>query len=604
MAQNNANQKLNDLLVSKNFSPQALDNQGKPAANPQDATLFSFDYTADSGKDYGTVAILINDDVSVYFGDNLGKSMDPADKNDWFDFLYQVRQFAMRNVPGNFSTQDLNKLKYSLAGQAAIKEGLFESWSGTKNTSWNGRPTEARLMIKHKKTIGEGDARFRYVESLFVETADGERYKLPFTKLSGGRAMVEHVRQGGKPYDARGQHIGTIVQEMNVLSRFRRANQGRIFEGETAQLVEQATHYYETLQHTLKSLSSKTGYSKYFEAWDPAAISDEDVIIEDLRHMFVETNIDSRIEQALPLLAKLQRETAMKEANIFEDWANLITEGTWALPDTKEKQTQLIALLSQELPVGADATNATEQLYDLLGDDELFDQLADLASEDANADARNIIIARLEELKDNHDVAQVIGQLKVGEPTEQPVQPEQPEQSVQPEQPVAESAMSEVDILLQDIARGDVDIYNVYANPKSNIEKFVSDQIHEKYDEIVIDKGLHADDDVEQILQMIQDDLAKDYGVDEGWKGRTAGMVAGELLAPEIPGSGMVGGAIGDKLGDKLSNLFNKNKEEADEMNETTALTGQYGHSGKLKTVDAIDADMMDRIKFLAGITR
>ena len=103
---------------------------------------------------------------------------------------------------------------------------------------------------------------------------------------------------------------------------------------------------------------------------------------------------------------------------------------------------------------------------------------------------------------------------------------------------------------------------------------------------------------------MIQDDLAKDYGVDEGWKGRTAGMVAGELLAPEIPGSGMVGGAIGDKLGDKLSNLFNKNKEEADEMNETTALTGQYGHSGKLKTVDAIDADMMDRIKFLAGITR
>jgi hypothetical protein len=454
-------------------------------------------------------------------------------------------------------------------------------------------------MIKHKKTIGEGDARFRYVESLFVETADGERYKLPFTKLSGGRAMVEHVRQGGKPYDARGQHIGTIVQEMNVLSRFRRANQGRIFEGETQQLVEQATHYYETLQHTLKSLSSKTGYSKYFEAWDPAEISDEDVIIEDLRHMFVETNIDSRIEQALPLLAKLQRETAMKEANIFEDWANLITEGTWALPDTKEKQTQLIALLSQELPVGADATNATEQLYDLLGDDELFDQLADLASEDANADARNIVIARLEQLKDNHDVAQVIGQLKVGEPTEQPVQP------VQPEQPVAESAMSEVDILLQDIARGDVDIYNVYANPKSNIEKFVSDQIHEKYDDIVIDKGLHADDDVEQILQMIQDDLAKDYGVDEGWKGRAAGTVAGMALAPEIPGSGMIGGAIGDKLGDMFD------KEETDEtvgggnwLEETTALTGQYGHSGKLKTVDAVDADMMDRIKFLAGITR
>ena len=139
----------------------------------------------------------------------------------------------------------------------------------------------------------------------------------------------------------------------------------------------------------------------------------EDVIIEDLRHMFVEQNIDSRVEQALPLLARLQKETTMKEANIFEDWANLITEGTWAIPDTKEKQSALVTLLSQELPVGADAINATEQLYDLLGDDELFDKLGELAEQDANADARSIILDRLEELKDNHDIAQVIGQLKM-----------------------------------------------------------------------------------------------------------------------------------------------------------------------------------------------
>ena len=54
--------------------------------------------------------------------------------------------------------------------------------------------------------MGVNEARFRQVESLFVETADGERYKLPFRNLSGGRAMVEHVRQGGKPYDMRGTH--------------------------------------------------------------------------------------------------------------------------------------------------------------------------------------------------------------------------------------------------------------------------------------------------------------------------------------------------------------------------------------------------------------
>jgi hypothetical protein len=148
-------------------------------------------------------------------------------------------------------------------------------------------------------------------------------------------------------------------------------------------------------------------------------LTDEDVIIEDLRHMFVEQNIDSRIEQALPLLAKLQQEHNMKEANIFENWTNLILEGTWAVPDTKEKQTALVTLLSQELPVGADATNATELLYDLLGDDELFDRLEELAEQDANADARIIILSRLEELKSNPDIAQVIGQLKTPTPDSQ-----------------------------------------------------------------------------------------------------------------------------------------------------------------------------------------
>jgi hypothetical protein len=39
-------------------------------------------------------------------------------------------------------------------------------------------------------------------------------------------------------------------------------------------------------------------------------------------------------------------------------------------------------------------------------------------------------------------------------------------------------------------------------------------------------------------------------------------------------------------------------------LEETTALTGQYGHSGKLQPVKGTNADMMDRIRFLAGITK
>jgi hypothetical protein len=271
-------------------------------------------------------------------------------------------------------------------------------------------------MIKHKRALGENDARFRYVESLFIETAEGERYKLPFTKLSGGRAMVEHVRQGGKPYDIRGQHITSVVEEINVLSRFRRANHGQIFEGDTAQLVEQTNAYYESLQKQLKGMSNKRGYSTYFESWNPTEISEEEVVIEGLKHLFITQNLDTRIEQALPLLARIQQEgNAMKEANIFEAWATRLMEGTWALPDTPEKQAKLVELLSDTLPVGADATNSTEQLYDLIGDDILFDQLHDLADQDANADCRQIIIDRLQQFQGDPDVAEVINRLNIND---------------------------------------------------------------------------------------------------------------------------------------------------------------------------------------------
>ena len=415
MATNTPAQQLFDLLVSRDFDPELLDVKGMPATDPSEADIFNFDFRAESGKDYGTVVVLLGNDnnLEVYFGDNVGRTMEGNDKQEWFAFLEQLKHFAVKNFM-EFSPKNINRLRYSMQGQAAIKEGLFESWTGTKTQSWNGNQTEARLMIKHKKSLGETDARFRYVESLFVETAEGERYKLPFTKLSGGRAMVEHVRNGGKPYDIRGQHIVQIVEELNILSRFRRANQGRLLEGDTAQLVEDTNAYYETAQRTLKSLSTNRGYTSYFESWNPAEVTEEEVVIEGLKHLFVTQSIDTRIEQALPLLARIQQQgKAMKEANIFEAWAERLLEGTWQLPDTPEKQQDLIELMSQEQPVGADATNITEQLYGLLGDDHLFDQLEELAERDANADARQVIFDRMQELSSHPEVLKVIEQLNI-----------------------------------------------------------------------------------------------------------------------------------------------------------------------------------------------
>lgn len=446
MAQKTAAKQIFDLLVTQDFDPESLDSSGKPAADPADAEIFSFDFVSHSGKNYGTVVVMLSDEgeLELFFGDNIGKTMEGEDKAEWYAFMQQLKQFATKNFM-TFGSNNINRLRYSMQGQAAIKEGLFESWHGNKTTSYNDRPDHVRLMIRHKKPIGEGDARYRYIESLFLETSDGERFKLPFTKLSGGRAMVEHVRSGGKPYDARGQHIANIVEELGVLARFRRANHGKVFEGDTESLVNETNAYYENLNRLLKGLGSRRGYTNYFETWNPAEITQQDVIIENIRNMFVRTSLDERIEQALPILARIsQQGHDMKEANIFESWVAKLVEGTWAVPETPEQKQQLVDLLTKELPVGADATNATEQLYDLIGDDRLFDQLRELADQDANADGRPLVIDRLNQLSSDPDIRAVIQQLPVPSPaqtapgtdTTQPVapvadttQPVAPEQS-------------------------------------------------------------------------------------------------------------------------------------------------------------------------------
>jgi hypothetical protein len=77
--------------------------------------------------------------------------------------------------------------------------------------------------------------------------------------------------------------------------------------------------------------------------------------------LFITQTLDQRIEEALPILARIQQQgTEMKEANIFEAWARQLVEGTWATPDTPEKRATLAQLMSAEFPVGPDAINVTE----------------------------------------------------------------------------------------------------------------------------------------------------------------------------------------------------------------------------------------------------
>jgi hypothetical protein len=431
----NIEQKLADLLDTRDFHPETTGKDGRPS-DTDESKVFTFDYVSQSGKNYGTMVIVLGSkdnptEMLIMYGDNLGKTMEsPEDRDDFFNFQQQLMALAHRNR-WTGTMMDISKLHQVQASLKALTEGLFEGYYGNKRTSYSGEPTEARLVINHNRVLGENDKRYRYVESLFIETADRERFKLQFTNLAGGRAMLEHVRQGGKPYDIRGSHINNMVTEMKVLNRFNRASQGRVMEGVTQEITEQAHLYYQSLRESVKRMGTPRGYAHYFESWHPAEIGEQEGLVEDIKTMFIEQTLDSRIEEALPLLARIQQQgNAMKEADIFESWINRLAEGTWATPKKPEQLNKLKELMSKELIVGPDGTNATEQLYSLVGDDILFDRIDELAA-DTNGKANvwddSVVQARLQELG--------IDTSTIGQPDD--AEPTGTEPGIQPEQPVA-----------------------------------------------------------------------------------------------------------------------------------------------------------------------
>jgi hypothetical protein len=399
--ENNASQQLYDLLVTRDFDPESLDSMGKPTVNPSEADLFSFNFSA-NGNEYGTVVILVNgdNDLELFYGDNLGRGMDAGDKGDWYDFLAVVRNLAKRHLL-TFSLNNMNKLKYQMKSMAELSEGLvLEAWKGQgKNKSYNKQPGNAKVVIQHSRAIGEGEQRFRNIGALFVENAQGERFKMPFKSIGGAKAMARHVSEGGTPYDSFGQHISEIVNEINTLGKFIRASRGNQFaqNQQALSIVEDAVNHYSDLKRKAKKMIGKRGYKEIFSTYDPMIVTELDETIESVREVFVNSAVDSRIEEALPILAKI-KESTMKEANQFENWTNQIMEGTWALPETAEDMARLQELMSKPLPCGPDGEYASEQLYDLIGDDSLFDDIGELADKDPDADCRELVMARAQEL--------------------------------------------------------------------------------------------------------------------------------------------------------------------------------------------------------------
>lgn len=90
--------------------------------------------------------------------------------------------------------------------------------AGSMKTSYQ-QTDGAKLIIRHSKPVNEEihGSRSRNIKALFIENAQGERFRYPQIHLAAARTMTRHVAEGGTLYDEIGQKIISLSEERNQL---------------------------------------------------------------------------------------------------------------------------------------------------------------------------------------------------------------------------------------------------------------------------------------------------------------------------------------------------------------------------------------------------
>jgi len=417
------------------------DESAKSTTDPEKARYINFDYEDANGNRLGNITLSLVDEkgLKVYFNKDIVDKLkaEGADDQDWFAFLRSLRSFAKRNLL-NFDVRDISKSNLQLKDikQQSKADSTLDTTDismtesrmyGTSRSSYQEcGPT--RIIVRHMGEVDEQKrgSRSRNVENIFIETHLGERFLLPEKNLHYARAMARHVSKGGRLEDELGESITSMCREMKNMAYFVREAKRRQFEdSETSQMADAAVQHYGELKNRLRHIASDKGYDYYKETYMPETDIEEEIDIDALRERFVKKVYNDRFDDALPYVYRAyKRQTESMNHPLggqFESWANDITEGTWALPDTDDEIKELDALMAKPLPVGPNAENATALLYDILGDDQLFDELDTLADQNPEEDARPAIVAWL--AKNNPELAS-----KYQTNYQQPMAPEQPAQ--------------------------------------------------------------------------------------------------------------------------------------------------------------------------------
>ena len=349
--QESFNKRLYDIFKTRGYKPSPKDAKNE-RTNPESADVFEFSFIKD-GDNYGKAWATIDktSSLNIYYDDNQAGSPPGQTKgvdydDSWSGLLKHLKQWALSKQL-NFGLHDSDRLGDDMRQRDyyKMKEKMNEGYHAVnQKTSYNDNIPNVKVVIQHDRAVQEGEQRWRNVHKIFVENTEGERFAVP-TRMPGlARVYGRHVAEGGTPYDDRGKHITSLVEEYTKMAGFVRATRRGEFNESTQKLIHEGVQHHKALKESLQKMQSHRGYNLYFESWTPALMEDE-MDSSNIAEMFAQETIDPRIESVLPILSKLNGNiiNEIEEVNELDQWARGITEITEEVIEEEKRDTHCSA---------------------------------------------------------------------------------------------------------------------------------------------------------------------------------------------------------------------------------------------------------------------
>jgi hypothetical protein len=419
---------------------------------PELARFFNFDYHHNRVP-LGAIDISISekDGLVIIYSNDIVEEKDEFVKNKFYNFLQELREFAKQRLM-NFDTRDisksnLDKRDYEFMSKKNNGEDTMSESKlyGTSKTSYQ-QLGDAKLIVKHSAPVNfENPAgRAQRIESIYIENAQGERFKYPFKHLNGARALATHVAHGGTPYDSIGGHVIGLSEELSNLRMFKQyvARNPMVSEamGSIHTKVMERIDAVKKEIHGLQSATRYTEFAENFHASDAKEIP-EDVMNDWIDRLTIRT-FNEELKNVFPYIFKLVDESDIpvkdltiedlvneepededtedgKEIKEFADYEKQINQIVGERVDIfsddenskREAVEKLNQLVAQPMPVGTDGSNAVESLSDIIDDDELTDVFKELADIDPEHDVRDILKDYIK-IKDEENGTDILTQIQ------------------------------------------------------------------------------------------------------------------------------------------------------------------------------------------------